>query len=69
VVQGRVIGKDKEELIWSMYFVYQHENRTMKPVEIVLRRGKAEEEVWLEGVNLINIHYKHICKYSNEIPL
>jgi hypothetical protein len=25
--------------MWWMYFVFLHENRTMKPVEIVLRRG------------------------------
>jgi hypothetical protein len=26
-----------------MYFVFMYENRTMKPVKIVLRRGRGEE--------------------------
>jgi hypothetical protein len=26
-----------------MYFVYIHENRTTKPVEIILRRGEKRE--------------------------
>jgi hypothetical protein len=26
----------------SMHFIYLHENRTMKPVEIVLSRGRRE---------------------------
>jgi hypothetical protein len=29
--------------MWSMYFVYLCENRTVKPVEIVLRRGRENE--------------------------
>jgi hypothetical protein len=30
-----------------MYFVFIYENRRMKPVEIVLRRGRGEEgEQW-----------------------
>jgi hypothetical protein len=27
-----------------MYVVFMYENRTMKPVEIVLRRGRRDEE-------------------------
>jgi hypothetical protein len=32
-----------------MYFVYVYESRTMKPVEIVLRRGRGDEEKWWRG--------------------
>jgi hypothetical protein len=31
-------------------FVYMYENRTMKPVEIVLRRGEKEGEKMIERV-------------------
>jgi hypothetical protein len=30
--------------IWWMYFVYMYEHRTMKLVEIVLRRGEEMRE-------------------------
>jgi hypothetical protein len=46
--------------------VYLYENRTVKSIEIILRSG---EEGWgkiMEGVNLINIYYKHMCKCHNE---
>jgi hypothetical protein len=50
-----------------MYFVYVYENRTMTPVEIVLRRGAVREN---DGeVNLIKIYRKYICEYHNESPL
>jgi hypothetical protein len=29
--------------MWLMYFIYLYENRTMKPVEIILSRGKGDE--------------------------
>jgi hypothetical protein len=29
--------------IWSMFFVYLYENRTTKPVEIVLKREEGDE--------------------------
>jgi hypothetical protein len=33
-----------------MYFVFIYENRIMKPVEIVLRRGRGDEgEQWRDG--------------------
>jgi hypothetical protein len=40
----RVNGEGEGGRIWWMYFVYVCENRTMKPFEIVLRRGKDIEE-------------------------
>jgi hypothetical protein len=38
-----------------MYFVYLYENRKMKPVEIVLRRGEIREN---DGGSEFNIHCK-----------
>jgi hypothetical protein len=40
VVRGRVNREGEEGQIWLMYFVYVYENKTMKPTEIVLRRGE-----------------------------
>jgi hypothetical protein len=40
-VRGGTKGEGKEVRIWSLYFVYEYENRTMKPVKIVLRRGRG----------------------------
>jgi hypothetical protein len=41
-------GKGKQngwgEGIWLIYFIYMYENRTMKPVEIVLREERDEKE-------------------------
>jgi hypothetical protein len=36
-----VNGVGEGGLILSMYFTYSYENREMKPVEIVLRRGRG----------------------------
>jgi hypothetical protein len=36
-----------------MYFVFIYENRRMKPVEIVLRRGEGGRKRMMEGINLI----------------
>jgi hypothetical protein len=51
-----------------MCFVSIYENRTRKPVEIVLRRGWGTGRT-MEGVNLTKIHCKHICKYHNVYPV
>jgi hypothetical protein len=51
--------------IWCKYFVYIYEDRTMEPIEIVLRKGGEE---W-EGLDLIRLHYMHIWKYHSEMPL
>jgi hypothetical protein len=45
-----------------------HENWIMKTAAFVLRRGGRMRENNGE-INLIKIHYKHICKYHNETPL
>jgi hypothetical protein len=44
-----------------------YENRTMKFVEIALGR-EEERRKKMEGVNLIKIHCKHLCKYHNVSP-
>jgi hypothetical protein len=32
--------RGRRKAIWWVYFVFVYESRTMKPVEIVLRRGE-----------------------------
>jgi hypothetical protein len=49
-----------------MYFVYTYEIRTMKPVQIVLGRERKGQRRMMEGVNLIKIHFKYVCKCHNE---
>jgi hypothetical protein len=44
-------------------------NRTMKPVEVVLRRGDREPERGIKGVNLIEVQGLHVWKCYNETPL
>jgi hypothetical protein len=39
----------KEGWIWLMYFIYLYENRTMKPVEIILSRREEDEGEWWWG--------------------
>jgi hypothetical protein len=40
----RLIREGKGQQIWCMYFAFVYENRRMKPVEIVVRRGRTEAE-------------------------
>jgi hypothetical protein len=47
---GRINTEGREGWIWLMYFIYVHENRTIKPVQIVLRKGKEERKENNEGV-------------------
>jgi hypothetical protein len=58
-----------------MYFVLTYENRTLKPVEIALRRGQGK---WGEGrmmrkdgggMNLIETYCKYISKCHNVLPV
>jgi hypothetical protein len=44
-ISGRiwVNGESKGGFIWSMCFIYFYENRTMKPVEIVLSSREGNE--------------------------
>jgi hypothetical protein len=51
---GRVNVQAEEKSIWS--------------VDIFLRIGEGRWDRMMEGVNLINMHCKHICKCYNEIP-
>jgi hypothetical protein len=50
-----------------MYFVFIYENKKMKSVKIVLRRGEGIREND-GGVNLIKIYCKNVCKYRNAAP-
>jgi hypothetical protein len=43
-VRRRANGEGEARKVWWMYFVYAHENRTMKVTEIVLRREGQEDE-------------------------
>jgi hypothetical protein len=45
-------------------FLFIYENRRMKSIEIVLRRGRGTTNND-GGVNLIKIYCKHICKCHN----
>jgi hypothetical protein len=38
--RGRINRVGEGGQIWQMYFIHEYENRTMKSVEIVLRRGE-----------------------------
>jgi hypothetical protein len=49
-----------------VYFVSVYENRRIKPVEIVLRRGERRRST--EGVNQTKIYCKHICKITMSPP-
>jgi hypothetical protein len=57
VGRGRVNEEGEEEQIRWMYVEHVYGNRTLKLTEIVLRRGRENEE----GVNLIKIYCKYIC--------
>jgi hypothetical protein len=59
-------GEGEGVQIWSVYFIYLFANRTMNPVEIVLRRGYKERGRMMEGLSLTQIHCKHIWKCHNE---
>jgi hypothetical protein len=48
-------------------FLFAYENRTLKPVEIVLRRGKERRKN--QGVNLVKIYCKYMCKFYNVSPI
>jgi hypothetical protein len=52
----------------NMVDVSIYENRRMKPVEIVLRRGGEERRENDGGVNLPKVYHKHICRYNNASP-
>jgi hypothetical protein len=39
-------GKHEGGCIWSMYLIYKYEDRTLKPVKIILSSGEGDEEKW-----------------------
>jgi hypothetical protein len=54
--------------ICSMYFIYLHENKTMKLVENFSEGGKGLGRM-MDGLNLTKVYCKHICKCHNGSPL
>jgi hypothetical protein len=44
------VGDSEGRQIWCVYFVFLHENRTMKSVETVLRQEGKTGPVWWELV-------------------
>jgi hypothetical protein len=64
----RWVGTRKGGLKVNMVdvLVYVYKNRSMKPVEIVLRRGRKKREN--DGGGKSKIYCKHICKY-HIVPL
>jgi hypothetical protein len=44
--KGKSKGKNEGGWIWKMYFVFVYENRRMKHVKIVLRRGEWGRTMW-----------------------
>jgi hypothetical protein len=57
-------GHRKGRRIWWMYFAFMYEDRTMKPVEIVLKKGGRTMEV----VNPAEMYCKHIYRYDSVSP-
>jgi hypothetical protein len=51
----RVTGKSEVGWIWSMYLIDLYENRAMKPVEIVFKRGGGGWEQVMEGLSLTTV--------------
>jgi hypothetical protein len=43
VGESRVSGESEGGRIWSMCFVYVYENRTTKPIEIILKSREGDE--------------------------
>jgi hypothetical protein len=68
VPEGKAKGEDEGGVIWWVYFAMCTKTEQWK-LEIVLRRGEGGWGRMMEGVNLIKIHYKHMCKCHNETPL
>jgi hypothetical protein len=66
-VGGRRVTREGDGRKISKYFIYLFENRTMKCVEIVLRRVEGGIGRRMEGV--IKVHCKHIWKCHNETTL
>jgi hypothetical protein len=62
-------AKGEGEGLVNMVKVHMYENRSMKLVEIVLRRGEAEQGGVLEEINLIRVHCMHAWKYHYKTPL
>jgi hypothetical protein len=49
--------------------VFIYENRILKYVEIVLRKWEGRRRRTIEGVNIMQIYFKHMSKCQNIFPL
>jgi hypothetical protein len=47
--EQRINRQNERRWTWSKYFVYVYEGRTIKPVEILLRRGEVMRENDVRG--------------------
>jgi hypothetical protein len=59
---------NEDECGW-LYFVCLYEKKRMKPVEIVLRKGKERRGRTTEWVNLAKTCCKHLCKITMYPPV
>jgi hypothetical protein len=64
--RAKEVGVGRMNVVEIHYTMY--DNRTMKPVEIVLRRREEGRGEVVKGVNWIGIDQMHVWKYHNETP-
>jgi hypothetical protein len=55
VGRDRVNGKGERSRVWLMYFLFLHENRTMKPAETLVVIWSRRR--MMKRVNLTQVHY------------
>jgi hypothetical protein len=58
-----------KEGIWWRYFVVMYENRTMKPVESVLRSEEGQKRRRMERVDLIKTYCNPLCSCHKVSPV
>jgi hypothetical protein len=67
VMGSEKVNREGEKVNMSDVLCTIYESRTMKSVEIILRKVEGRRGRMMEGVNLIKIYCKHICKMSQYI--
>jgi hypothetical protein len=63
--RGKANEEGKGGQIWLRYFVYMHKNGTLKPIEVILRRGVGKEKI-TEKMNQTRVQYMYIWKCYNK---
>jgi hypothetical protein len=59
-------GKGEGGYIWWIYFISLYENRRMKPITTVLKRGGGgKRENNGSYISSTKMHCEHICNYHN----